>query len=75
MELLPAINLLAFLFVTAYAIYLFISLVKTRYEYIKLGKKTEFNHTLKERLEAVLVNVCHWVLYILISPSLKNLLY
>jgi Fe-S oxidoreductase len=36
---------------------LFAALVKTRYEFIKLGKKTEFNHTMKERLNAVLINV------------------
>ncbi|NEU30443.1 (Fe-S)-binding protein [bacterium LRH843] len=51
------INLAAFLLVTSYAVYLFLTLIKTRYEYIKLGKKTEFNHTLNERFRAVWVNV------------------
>lgn len=57
MEALTWINLLAFLLVTGYAVYLFATLVKTRYEYIKLGKKVEFDHTMKERIDAVLVNV------------------
>ncbi|MGO4889260.1 (Fe-S)-binding protein [Anaerobacillus sp. MEB173] len=57
MEQIAIINFIAFLCVTGYAIYLFISLVKTRYEYIKLGKKTEFTHTIKDRLDAVIVNV------------------
>ncbi|MBU8906101.1 heterodisulfide reductase-related iron-sulfur binding cluster [Desertibacillus haloalkaliphilus] len=57
MELLPLINLIAFLAIVAYAIFLFASLVKTRYEYIKLGQKVEFDHTMKERWDAVLVNV------------------
>ena len=51
------IHLMAFLLIMAYAFYLFASLVKTRYEYIKLGKKAEFNHSMKERWTAVLVNV------------------
>ncbi|ARK29896.1 (Fe-S)-binding protein [Halalkalibacter krulwichiae] len=57
METLQIINLIFFLLVTGYAIYLFATLVKTRYEYIKLGKKAEFDHTVQERFEAVLVNV------------------
>lgn len=57
MEALPIVNLLAFLLVTGYAIYLFATLVKTRYEYIKLGKKAEFDHTMKERWQAIWVNV------------------
>jgi Fe-S oxidoreductase len=51
------INLIAFLLIVGYALYLFASLVITRYEYIKLGKKAEFNHSLKERWNAVWVNV------------------
>ncbi|MDR7073886.1 (Fe-S)-binding protein [Fictibacillus barbaricus] len=50
-------NWLAFLFVTAYALFLFAYVVKTRYEYIKLGKKVEFDNTVQERIKAVLVNV------------------
>ncbi|MBU8905846.1 heterodisulfide reductase-related iron-sulfur binding cluster [Desertibacillus haloalkaliphilus] len=57
MGTLQLINLLAFLAIVAYAIFLFASLVKTRYEYIKLGQKVEFDHTMKERWDAVLVNV------------------
>ncbi|MFE5430326.1 (Fe-S)-binding protein [Peribacillus simplex] len=57
MPIFMVIHLMAFLLIMAYAFYLFASLVKTRYEYIKLGKKAEFNHTMKERWTAVLVNV------------------
>ncbi|KIL45239.1 (Fe-S)-binding protein [Jeotgalibacillus soli] len=57
MDSLLIINLLLFLFVTSYAIYLFLYLVKTRYEYIKLGQKVEFDHRLKERWQEVKVNV------------------
>ena len=31
-----------------------LKLVKTRYWYIKLGKKAEFNQTVKERIDAIL---------------------
>lgn len=51
------INWLLFIAVTAYAIYLFVYLVKTRYEFIKLGKKHEFNKRRDERIHNVLVNV------------------
>ncbi|WP_413378857.1 (Fe-S)-binding protein [Alkalihalobacillus sp. 1P02AB] len=51
------INTIAFLLITGYAFYLFGSLVKTRYDFIKLGKKAEFDHSMKERLYEVWVNV------------------
>ncbi|KML42099.1 MULTISPECIES: heterodisulfide reductase-related iron-sulfur binding cluster [Bacillaceae] len=51
------INLIAFLLVTAYSISLFVYVVKTRIEYIKLGKKVEFDGKVKERLEKIWVNV------------------
>jgi Fe-S oxidoreductase len=51
------VNIIAFLFVTAYALSLFIYVVKTRFEFIKLGKKVEFDNRVKERLEKVWVNV------------------
>lgn len=57
MSTLLIINLLAFLAVTAYALYLFVYLIKTRIEYIKLGKKVEFDGKVKERLEKIWVNV------------------
>ncbi|MDF0726647.1 (Fe-S)-binding protein [Cytobacillus sp. S13-E01] len=57
MGTLLVINLIAFLTVTAYAVYLFIYLIKTRMEYIKLGKKVEFDRKFKERLDKVWVNV------------------
>ncbi|WP_099360875.1 (Fe-S)-binding protein [Fredinandcohnia onubensis] len=57
MNILLVINLLAFLSVTAYAIYLFVYLIKTRIAYIKLGKKVEFDGEVKERLQRIWVNV------------------
>ena len=57
MNILQNLNLLLFLIVTGYAIYLFVALVKTRYQYIKLGKKAEFNRKTKERVDDILINV------------------
>nr|WP_295971763.1 heterodisulfide reductase-related iron-sulfur binding cluster [uncultured Bacillus sp.] len=51
------VNLAAFLIVTAYAIGLFVYLIKTRIKYIKLGKKVEFDNDIKERLNKIWVNV------------------
>ena len=51
------VNLVAFLAVTAYALSLFVYVVKTRISYIKLGKAVEFDHRVKERLEKIWVNV------------------
>ncbi|WP_419882420.1 (Fe-S)-binding protein [Peribacillus sp. B-H-3] len=51
------INLIAFILVTAYAVSLFVYLIKTRIAYIKLGKKVEFDNRVKERLEKIWVYV------------------
>ncbi|QED49759.1 heterodisulfide reductase-related iron-sulfur binding cluster [Cytobacillus dafuensis] len=51
------VNLIGFLLVTAYAISLFVYVIKTRIEYIKLGKKVEFDNNVKERLGKIWVNV------------------
>ncbi|WP_066073715.1 (Fe-S)-binding protein [Neobacillus soli] len=51
------VNLIAFLAVTAYAISLFVYVVKTRIEFIKLGKKVDFDNNVKERLHKIWVNV------------------
>jgi Fe-S oxidoreductase len=51
------LNLLAFLAVTGYAIYMFAHLVYSRYLFVKLGRKVDFEPNLKERINAVLVNV------------------
>ncbi|MFS0671172.1 (Fe-S)-binding protein [Peribacillus frigoritolerans] len=50
------LNFLAFLVISGYAIYLFANLVYSRYLFVKLGKKAEFEPNLKERINAVLVN-------------------
>ena len=57
MNILHIFNILLFLIVTGYAIYLFLVLVKTRYQYIKLGRKAEFNRKTKERIDAIFINV------------------
>ena len=54
--MLSLLNLLAFLAVAGYAIYLFINLLYTRYLFIKLGKKAEFEPNLKERMNLILIN-------------------
>ncbi|MCM3726638.1 (Fe-S)-binding protein [Neobacillus cucumis] len=51
------LNFLAFLAVTGYAVYLFAQLIYSRYLFVKLGKKVDFEPNLKERINAVLVNV------------------
>ncbi|WP_428908232.1 heterodisulfide reductase-related iron-sulfur binding cluster [Niallia sp. Krafla_26] len=57
MNILLLANLILFLLVTGYAIYLFAYLIKTRYEYIKLGKQVEFDRKFKERFHKILVMV------------------
>src|SRR5699024_11830205 len=53
METLLLINWIAFIAVTAYGIYLFAYVVNTRYRFINLGKKTEFDLKLKERMKVI----------------------
>lgn len=55
--MLRLLNFLALLAVTGYAFYLFFNVVYSRYLFVKLGKKAAFEPNLKERLNAVLVNV------------------
>ncbi|TQR18074.1 heterodisulfide reductase-related iron-sulfur binding cluster [Psychrobacillus soli] len=50
-------NWVLFIAVTLYAIGLFAYLLKTRYAYIKLGKKVEFEDNVKERLRKIWVYV------------------
>jgi Fe-S oxidoreductase len=51
------INWIAFLMTTLYGLYLFGYVVRTRYQFIKLGKKSEFDHNFKARLYKIWVNV------------------
>ncbi|MGG0718956.1 (Fe-S)-binding protein [Robertmurraya massiliosenegalensis] len=51
------INLIATLFVIAYGVSLFVYVVKTRIEYIKLGEKEEFDNNVKERMKKIGVMV------------------
>ncbi|OMP66560.1 4Fe-4S dicluster domain-containing protein [Domibacillus epiphyticus] len=51
------LNLIAAIFVIAYAGWLFVYLLKTRYEFIKLGKKEEFDQRKDERIRNIWVNV------------------
>ncbi|MTH54056.1 4Fe-4S dicluster domain-containing protein [Bacillus mangrovi] len=57
MGILLWINLAAFLFVTAYAVALFVHLIRSRVAYIRMGKKEEFDGKWKERLNQIWVNV------------------
>lgn len=57
MEPLLIANWVLFLAITIYAVYLFVYLLKTRYDFIKLGKKVEFEENFNERLRKVMVNV------------------
>jgi len=50
-------NWVLFLAVTAYALALFTYLLKTRTQFIKLGRKEEFDKNVSRRLEAIWVNV------------------
>ncbi|GGF21600.1 hypothetical protein GCM10010954_20520 [Halobacillus andaensis] len=50
-------NWILFLGVTAYGLYLFVRVVRTRIAYIKLGRKFEFDGEIKDRLNRVWVNV------------------
>lgn len=43
--------------VIAYAVGLFVYLLKTRYEFIKLGKKVEFDESVKERVSQIIEKV------------------
>ncbi|MFY0802218.1 (Fe-S)-binding protein [Peribacillus frigoritolerans] len=54
--MLSLLNLLAFLALSGYAVFLFVQLLYTRYLFVKLGKKVEFEPSFKERINAVLVN-------------------
>ncbi len=53
------VNLIAFLAVTAYAISLFVYVVKTRIAFIKLGKKVEFDNKC-QRTNAKNLGQCFW---------------
>ncbi|ONK25007.1 hypothetical protein BLX87_02205 [Bacillus sp. VT-16-64] len=53
MDGLLLLNWLAFVFVTAYGVYLFVYVVRTRIQFIKLGKKEEFDRNVKERLKNI----------------------
>ncbi|MEA3321297.1 MAG: (Fe-S)-binding protein [Bacillota bacterium] len=50
-------NWILTIIVTAYALSLFVYLIRTRIQFIKLGKKVEFDNKVKERLDKVWVNV------------------
>ncbi|SET75373.1 Fe-S oxidoreductase [Oceanobacillus limi] len=54
MDNLLLINTIAFIAITVYAIYLFARVIATRVAYIKLGKKSEFDKDIKERVNRVI---------------------
>ncbi|MCY7752319.1 4Fe-4S dicluster domain-containing protein [Bacillus haynesii] len=57
MNVLLWLNFIAFLGVTAYAVYLFVYLIRTRISYIRLGQKEDFDKRTKERLQKIWENV------------------
>lgn len=57
METFLIINMIAFIAITIYALYLFTNLIRTRIAYIKLGKETEFDWAIKDRLKSILTIV------------------
>src|SRR5690625_2835293 len=57
MNILLLINLLAFIAVTVYAIYLFARVIATRVAYIKLGKKSEYDWNLKNQIKKIITIV------------------
>src|SRR5699024_12402664 len=57
MDTLLLINLIAFIAITAYGLFLFLKAVVTRVAYMKLGKEAEFDLALKERLRDIIVIV------------------
>ena len=56
MTLLEVINLIAFLTVAGYAVYLFAHVVYSRYTFIRLGKPANLKKDLQNRLNEVWVN-------------------
>jgi len=54
---LQVIQWAAFLLVSSYAIFLFVSVIRTRYAYIRLGQKVEFERNFRARFHNVWVNV------------------
>lgn len=57
MNIFLTINAIAFVAVVAYGLYLFAYIVRSRYQFIKMGKKAEFDLQLKERLKDIWVVV------------------
>ena len=51
------VNLIVFLVVLAYTINLVVYLISSRIKFIKLGKKTEFDNNVKERLGQIVTYV------------------
>ncbi len=51
------VNLLAFIGITGYAVFLFAKVIATRVAYIKLGRKSDFDKDLKTRLKKILTIV------------------
>ncbi len=50
-------NIVLTVVVVLYAVGLFFYLLKTRYKYVQLGKKVEFDESVRERLRYIMVNV------------------
>lgn len=57
MSVLQIVNLIAFLAVAGYAVYLFARVVYSRYTYVKLGRPVDWQADVRTRLNEVWVNV------------------
>ncbi|GAA0358003.1 heterodisulfide reductase-related iron-sulfur binding cluster [Bacillus horti] len=57
MSWLSVVNLIAFLAVLSYVLYLFSYIVYSRYLFVKLGQKTDFKKAFKERINELLVQM------------------
>lgn len=57
MNILLLINLLAFIAITVYALYLFARIIATRVAYLKLGKKSTYDWNLKNQINKVITIV------------------
>ncbi|GLC87962.1 (Fe-S)-binding protein [Lysinibacillus piscis] len=51
------VNIVLTVVVVLYGVGLFFYLLKTRYQYVQLGKKVEFDESVKERIRYIMVNV------------------
>ena len=57
MDFISVVNLIVFLAVLAYVLYLFVHILYSRYLYIQLGQKVDFNKAFRERINGLLAQM------------------